>query len=115
MKTGEGEDQTCGRRKDAVEEKLSCAGIVVEMCSPGHKAHVHHGKLQVILLLTSQPGPEALQCRWPIPTSILVAHATTWFHSSEVKHLLSHGKPANTAPAQGQAAGMYTLCFQGEQ
>lgn len=63
MKTGDGEDQTHGRRKDAVDKKLSYTGIVVEICSPGHKAHLHHGKLQVILLLTSQPGPEALQYR----------------------------------------------------
>lgn len=96
-----------------MEEKLLCTGTVVEMCSPGHKAHLHHSKLQVILLLTSQPGPEALQCRGLIPTSILVAHAPTWFHSSEVKHLLSHGNPANTAPAKGQMVGMYTLCSAG--
>lgn len=86
-----------------MEENLSCTGIVVEMCSPGHKAHLHHSKLQVILLLTFQP--EALQCSRLITTSIPVAHATTWFHSSEVKHLLSHGKLANTAPAKGQTNG----------
>lgn len=83
-----------------MEEKLSCTGIVVEICSSEHKAHLHHSKLQVILLLTTQPGPEAIQCRWLIPTSILVAHATTWFHSSEVKHLLSHGKSAKDSSSQ---------------
>lgn len=96
-----------------MEEELSCPGTVVKICSPGHRAHLHHGKLQVILLLTPQPGPEALQCSWLIPTSILVAHATTWLHSSGVKHLLSHGKPASTAPAKGATAGMYTLCSAG--
>lgn len=46
------EGQTHGRRKDAAEEE-----VVVEMCSRGHEAHLHHDKLQVVLLLVSQPGP----------------------------------------------------------
>lgn len=44
-----------------------------------------------------------------------MAHATAWFHSSEVKHLLSHRKPANTAPAKGQTAGCTRCALQGEQ
>lgn len=34
---------------------LGLSGIVVETCSRGHEPH--RGKLQMILLLTSQPGP----------------------------------------------------------
>lgn len=113
MKTGEREGQTYGRRKDAAEEEL-CTGFVVEMCSSGHEAHLHHGKLQVILLPASQPGPakpfsaggwSPPASPWPMPMPC--------FFSSEVKHLLSHGKSANTAPAKGQTAWMYTLCFTG--
>lgn len=54
---------------------------------------------------------KALQCRQPVPSAIPVAHAMPWFYSSEVKHLLSHGKSANTAPAKGQTTWMYTPCF----
>lgn len=56
---------------------------------------------------------EALPCRWPGPSGIPVALAMPWFYSSEAKHLLSHGKSANRAPAKGQTAWMYTLCFTG--
>ena len=56
---------------------------------------------------------KALQCRWLVPTSIPVAQAMSRFYSSEAKHLLSHGKSANTAPAKGQTVWRYMPCFTG--
>lgn len=57
MKTGQRESQTCSRKKDAADEELWCTRITVEVCSRGHQVHLHCGKLKVILLLASQPGP----------------------------------------------------------
>lgn len=54
---------------------------------------------------------KARQCRRP--TVSPVAHAVLWLYSSEVEHLLSHGKSANPSLAEGQTAGMYTPCFAG--
>lgn len=62
---------------------------------------------------------KALRRKWPVPSGIPMARAMPWVYSmpwvcsSEAKHLLSHGKSANTAPAKGQRGWMYTPRFTG--